>query len=166
MADAPADTGTGPDVPAATTTTRSTRRTRRLAIIGALALVLVASAVLVGVKTTGARSGTVSTGATKSASVTLSCYRYSTNASSSYPTNIQLSWSALPSGSSTPTVWERQGVAGNFTYVSPGTNINYYPTNALFVVPNGNGRTLVVTWRPAGTTGDDTTYAELWCPKL
>ena len=162
MADTSHDRGMGADEPPA----RSARHTRRLAIVGALALVLVAGAVLVGVKTTGARSGTVSTGATKSASVTLSCYRYSTNASSSYPTNIQLSWSALPSGSSTPTVWERQGVAGNFTYVSPGTNINYYPTNALFVVPNGNGRTLVVTWRPAGTTGDDTTYAELWCPKL
>jgi len=43
---------TGPTAP-----TRSSRRTRRLTIIGALALVLVAGAVLVGVKTTGARSG-------------------------------------------------------------------------------------------------------------
>lgn len=48
-------TGMGPDAPA--TATRSSRRSRRLAIVGALALVLVAGAVFVGVKTTGARGG-------------------------------------------------------------------------------------------------------------
>lgn len=58
----PPSTGMGPEVPA--TTTRSTRRTRRLTIIGALALALVAGAVLVGVGTTGARSGASYTGAT------------------------------------------------------------------------------------------------------
>ena len=55
----PNDTGMGPEAPA--TATRSIRRTRRLAIVGALALVLVAGAVLVGVKTTGARSGATAT---------------------------------------------------------------------------------------------------------
>ena len=55
MTDAPNDTGMGSDVPA--TTTRSTRRTRRLTVIGALALVLVAGAVLMGAKASGARSG-------------------------------------------------------------------------------------------------------------
>ena len=48
-------TGMGPDAPA--TATRSSRRSRRLAIVGALALVIVAGAVFVGVKTTGARGG-------------------------------------------------------------------------------------------------------------
>ena len=62
MTATPPSTGMEADTPA--TTTRSTRRTRRLAIIGALALVLVAGAVLVGVKTTGARSGASYTGAT------------------------------------------------------------------------------------------------------
>ena len=57
-------------------------------------------------------------------------------------------------------------MAPTYTYVSPGTNVVAYERYVLFVVPNGNGRTLVVTWRPAGTTGDDTRYAELWCPKL
>lgn len=51
------DNDMGPDTPSSSA--RSTRRTRRLAIIGALALVIVAGAVLVGVKTTGARSGTL-----------------------------------------------------------------------------------------------------------
>ena len=63
MTDTQPDTGMGPETPA--TSTRSNRRTRRLAIIGALALVLVAGAVLVGVKTTGGRSGaTYTVGAT------------------------------------------------------------------------------------------------------
>jgi len=57
MTDTPNSTGMGTDEP---TGNRSTRRTRRLAIVGALALVLVAGAVLVGVKTTGARSGALS----------------------------------------------------------------------------------------------------------
>lgn len=39
------------------TASRSSRRNRRMVIIGALALVLVAGVVLVGVQTTGARSG-------------------------------------------------------------------------------------------------------------
>ena len=56
MADTSSDAGMGPDVPA--TTTRSTRRTRRLAIIGAVALVVVAGAVLGGAQVTGSRSGT------------------------------------------------------------------------------------------------------------
>jgi len=60
MTDTPLDTGMGPDVPA--TTTRSTRRTRRLAIIGALALVLIAGTVLVGAQVTGSRSGATSSG--------------------------------------------------------------------------------------------------------
>lgn len=55
MTDTPNATGMGPDVPA--TATRSTRRTRRLAIIGALAIVLIAGAVLVGARVTGSRSG-------------------------------------------------------------------------------------------------------------
>jgi len=55
MTDTSNGTGMGPQTPA--TTTRSSRRTRRIAIISTLALVLVAGAVLVGVKTTGARSG-------------------------------------------------------------------------------------------------------------
>ncbi|MCX6460627.1 MAG: hypothetical protein NTZ03_09995 [Actinobacteria bacterium] len=55
MTETSSDNDMGPDTPASPA--RSTRRTRRLAIIGALALVLVAGAVLVGVKTTGARSG-------------------------------------------------------------------------------------------------------------
>ncbi|MEI6372562.1 MAG: hypothetical protein WCP26_02160 [Actinomycetes bacterium] len=58
MTDSSDDRGMGTDEPA--TANRSTRRTRRLAIVGALALVLVAGAVLVGVKTTGARSGALS----------------------------------------------------------------------------------------------------------
>ncbi len=52
MADTQPGTGMGPETPATTT-----RRTRRLALIGALALVLVAGAVLIGVSTSGARSG-------------------------------------------------------------------------------------------------------------
>ncbi len=55
MSATPPDNDMGPDAP--TTSTRSHRRTRNLTIIGALALVLVAGAVLVGVRTTGARSG-------------------------------------------------------------------------------------------------------------
>ena len=55
MSATPPDSDMGPDAP--TTSTRSHRRTRNLTIIGALALVLVAGAVLVGVRTTGARSG-------------------------------------------------------------------------------------------------------------
>ncbi|MCX6459146.1 MAG: hypothetical protein NTZ03_02435 [Actinobacteria bacterium] len=55
MSATPHDNDMGPDAPI--TSTRSHRRTRNLTIIGALALVLVAGAVLVGVRTTGARSG-------------------------------------------------------------------------------------------------------------
>ena len=62
MTATPPDTGMGPETPASTT--RSTRSTRRLAIIGALAIALVAGAALVGVRTTGARSGASYTGAT------------------------------------------------------------------------------------------------------
>ena len=62
MTDIQPDTGMGPETPA--TSTRSNRRTRRLAIVGALALVLVAGALLVGVKTTGGGSGAIYSGAT------------------------------------------------------------------------------------------------------
>ena len=63
MTDTAPDTGMGPEAPA--TAVSSTRRTRRLAIVGALALVLVAGAVLVGVKTTGARSGSLTSTAVR-----------------------------------------------------------------------------------------------------
>ena len=63
MTDTAPDTGMGPEPPA--TAASSTRRTRRLAIVGALALVLVAGAVLVGVKTTGARSGSLTSTAVR-----------------------------------------------------------------------------------------------------
>jgi len=79
MTETPPDTGMGAEAPA--TTTRSTRRTRRLAIIGALALVLIAGAVLVGTKVTGSRSGTVSTGAYGTVTCTrgsTTTYKYST----------------------------------------------------------------------------------------
>jgi len=55
MTDTLNESGLGPETPASAR--RSTRRTRRVAIIGALALVLVAGAVLVGVTTSGARGG-------------------------------------------------------------------------------------------------------------
>ena len=64
MADTSHDRGMGADEPPA----RSARHTRRLAIVGALALVLVAGAVLVGVKTTGSRSGALT-----SSSATVTC---------------------------------------------------------------------------------------------
>ena len=60
MTDTPPDTGMGPETPV--TTARSTRRTRRLAIIGVLALVLIAGAVFVGAQVTGSRSGATTTG--------------------------------------------------------------------------------------------------------
>ncbi len=59
MAETPPDTSMGPETPA--TTARSSRRTRRVAIIGALALVLVAGAVLVGAQVTGSRAGATTT---------------------------------------------------------------------------------------------------------
>ena len=55
------DTGMGSDVPP--DSTRVTPRARRMAIIGVIALVLVAGAVVVGVRTTGARSGALTTAA-------------------------------------------------------------------------------------------------------
>ncbi|MEI6372800.1 MAG: hypothetical protein WCP26_03370 [Actinomycetes bacterium] len=56
----PADEGIAPEAPSdASPSTRSKRRTRRLSIIGALALILIAGAVLVGIKSTGARSGAI-----------------------------------------------------------------------------------------------------------
>ena len=64
MTDTSHDHGMGADE----STTHSGRHTRRLAIVGVLALVLVAGAVLVGVKSTGARSG-----ATTSTNVTVTC---------------------------------------------------------------------------------------------
>ena len=56
MTDTSHDHGMGADEP----TTHSGRHTRRLAIVGVLAIMLVAGAVLVGVKSTGARSGALS----------------------------------------------------------------------------------------------------------
>ena len=171
MTDTPSDTTMGPDVP--TTKTRSTRRTRRLAIIGVLALVLVAGAVLVGVKTTGSRSGTVSTAATKDPSVTLTCTREHPGA---WDMSITLNWTALPAGSSRPTVWERGGSSPNFTYNSNvGDYVVYspaypgYPTQVTFhplIANNYSGRTEVISWKPNGTSGTDTSYAEVWCPKV
>ena len=64
MTDTSHDHGMGSDEP----TTHSGRHTRRLAIVGVLAIVLVAGAVLVGVKSTGARSG-----ATTSTNATVTC---------------------------------------------------------------------------------------------
>ena len=80
MTATPNDTGMGPEAPA--TTTRSSRRTRRLAIVGALALVLVAGAVLVGVKTTGARSG-----ATQSA-IGVKCVTSGITVNGQYPIKV------------------------------------------------------------------------------
>ena len=155
------------------TATRSTRRTRRLVIVGAVALVLVAGAVVVGVTTTGSRSGTVSTVATKDDSVVLTCTRVNWGGGDNM--TIQLDWTALPAGSSTPSVWERSGVSPNVTYnPNVGRNVTWWPnttqpSRVTFWVNAANsyaGRTEVITWKPAGTSGTDTKYAEVWCPKV
>ena len=164
MSETPPDTGMGPDEPAASP--RSARRNRRLAIVGALALVLVAGAVLVGVTTSGSRSGTLAATATR-VNASMSCMR--SLDSNNYP-NVYLDWT-IPTGTArgttfrvflkttTPTYADTSAKASKqFTTTYPSTSMEVEYTAA-----NAN-QTYVLTWGRTSSTGADDKYDEFLCP--
>jgi len=168
MTATPPDTGMGPATPSVST--RSTRRTRRLAIVGALALVLVAGAVLVGVTTTGARSGTLSTAATK-VNTSLTCSRsWRMEYDEDYNHPLQQLWWTIPSGTPTGTTfnaYQRTGTSPPYTYSA--TSGSWTTTSSVtfgaieFEVSLGKpASTYVITWG-ASSTGD-LYYSEVSCP--
>ena len=149
MTDAPNDTGMGSDVPA--TTTRSTRRTRRLTVIGALALVLVAGAVLVGAKASGARSG-----------ATVTQYAIGVKCVTPGLTNGVYPITVTFTGDSTKhTVLYYDGSDGGHYYslgsTTTGTFTSSTSTDALY-----NTR-IKVTWAPVNY--DDTKYDTAACTR-
>jgi len=171
MTATPPDTGMGPATPAVST--RSTRRTRRLAIVGALALVLVAGAVLVGVTTTGARSGLLSSTATK-VNTGLYCFR-SYNADYSGDTGDPTVWLAwkLPSDAPDNTIYrayQRTNSLAPFTYSdelgrAQKSDLARMADGSIpidFSVTDTSAQTYVITWG-ASSTGD-LYYSEVSCP--
>ena len=172
MTATPPETGMGPEAPMATA--RSARRTRRLAIIGALALVLVAGAVLVGVTATGPRSGTLATQATK-VSTSLYCFR-SYNAEYAGDTSTPAVWLAwkFPAGTPSTTTYrayQRTGTSPNFVY--GGELASTVQSSAAkmadgsiavgFESPDTTAQTFVITWGRTTPTGDDTYFSEAPC---
>ena len=187
MADTPPDTGMGPDIP--TTASRSTRRTRRLAIIGALALVLVAGAVLVGVKSTGARSGTLNTNGMTLVDSTMSCTTYWDQGGYTHP-SVSFSWTPVNGGQTMAnggsrdaqfsifdgtTVWyaaasiPQTGYSDSDTYVKNFSPFTAKLTKTMWV-GSRSGRTMTITWGGKDYwdiqglhKGIDTKYSEIWC---
>ena len=163
MTATPPENGMGPEAPVATA--RSARRTRRLAIIGALALVLVAGAVLVGVTATGSRSGTLSTQATK-VDTKMWCsrsYRMEFEEDYRFP-NVWLVWT-IPSGTTAGTAfsaYQRTGTSPNFTYSALLGSTALSSIN-FDVATHQTGQTYVITWGRATPTVEDTKYSEVWC---
>lgn len=163
MSETPPDTGMGPDEPAASP--RSARRNRRLAVVGALALVLVAGAVLVGVTTSGSRSGTLAAAAAR-VSTSMSCSR---SLDSNNNESVFLSWT-IPPGTArgttfrvflkttTPTYADTTARASReytATYPSTSMEVEYVATNT--------NQTYVLTWGRTSPTGTDDKYDELFC---
>jgi len=153
------DTGMGSDLPV--TTTRSIRRTRRVAIIGALALVLVAGAVLVGVKTTGARSGALLTSATR---VTLPGLKCKTAISFGDNTNlviVGMEWQngTLPTNATSTTTYK-------YYYMVKGDNHEYQlaqsTSHSVDFDASGTGLPYLVSWGSENNTAD-TTYDKVYC---
>jgi hypothetical protein len=168
MTATPPDTGMGPETPFVTT--RSIRRTRRLTIVGALALVLVAGAVLVGVTTTGARSGSLSSTATK-VNTSLTCSRsWRMEDEEDYNHPLQQLWWTIPSGTpagTTFSAYQRTGTSPTYTY---SATLGSWKTNPSVTfgaieieVPTGTpASTYVITWG-ASSTGD-LYFSEVLCP--
>ena len=161
MADTSSDTGMGPDVP--TTTARSTRRTRRMAIIGALALVIVAGAVLVGVKTTGARSGAISTAAINKSSVHDSCYNtsgFDTTTNLDFTGLTLRPWNAIPPYSYTIYINGVAAATGKVEYTSV-IDIQFHDIDwGLYRVTIPSLR---IGWDKSPSTGLDMSYANMTC---
>ena len=148
MTDAPNDTGMVSDVPA--TTTPSTRRTRRLTVIGALALVLVAGAVLVGAKASGARSGSLT-----QVPIGVKCVTPGLT-NGVFPITV-----TFPSDGTKHTVLYYDGSDGGHYYplgsTTSGTFTSSTSTDALY-------NTLIkVTWAPVNY--DDTKYDSATCTR-
>jgi hypothetical protein len=169
MTETPTDTGMGSDIPP--TSTRSTRRTRRLAIIGALALVLVAGVVVIGLRAEGSRSGALSSTATK-VSARITCVTgYNIQNGSLYYTDryIVLYFPTGTPAGSVFTAYERFGMSPNFTYSTGRASgaITAVQAQVSFSIPTvryPGGQTFVVTWSP-NSSGEDTLFSEIYCPK-
>ena len=135
--------------------------------MGALALVLVAGAVLVGVTTSGSRSGSLSTTATK-VSALKSCSR---SLNSDNMPNVYLSWNIpadTPRGttfrvflkSTSPTYPDTSAKASKqftTTYPSSSMEVEYTAANA--------DQTYVLTWGRSSSAGVDDKYDEFFCAK-
>ena len=168
MTATPPDNGMGPETPSGTT--RSTRRTRRLTIVGVLALVLVAGAVLVGVTTTGARSGKLSTVATK-VNTGLTCSRnWRMEYEEDYNHPLQELWWTIPNGTPAGTTfnaYQRTGTSPPYTY---SATLGSWTTNPQVTfgaieieVPTGTpAQTYVITW--GASSAGDLYYSEVLCP--
>lgn len=178
MTQTPHGSGIGPETPATTTrSTRRTRRTRRLAIIGALALVLVAGAVLAGMKMTGARSGTITSSATE-INIAVKCSYiagierspYSAGTHSKAALTFTADASAHFDAGTTVQVSVRTGISPA-TYVDQTTDTNTvtatsgaYVGAIKFDYPSG-GTTYAVSWGSTNHSADPY-YSLVWCPRV
>ena len=165
MSETPPDTGVGPDEPAATP--RSARRNRRLAIVGALALVLGSGTVLLGITTSGSRSGTLATAATR-VNASMSCMR--SLDSNNYP-NVYLDWT-IPTGTARGTTFRVFVKTSTPTYADTTARASKeytssYPSTSMEVdyTAANTSQTYVLTWGRTSSTGTDDKYDEFLCPK-
>jgi len=152
----------GSDLPV--TTTRSIRRTRRVAIIGALALVLVAGAVLVGVKTTGARSGALSSSPTRVTLPGLACKHAVSGefGGNMVPVIVGMEWTTsdvLPTNATSTTTYK-------YYYMVKGDNHEYQlaqsTSHSVDFDASGTGLPYLVSWGSENNTAD-TTYDKVYC---
>ena len=155
------DSGMGPDLPA--TTTRSTRRTRSVAIIGALALVLVAGAVLVGVKTTGARSGALSISATRVTLPGLACkHAVIPQGGGWVPVIVGMEWTK----GTTPPTNATSTTTYKYYYMRKGDSTEYQlaqsTSHSVDFGAEGTGLPYLVSWGSVNNTAD-TTYDKVYC---
>jgi len=173
MTATPPGTGMGPENPV--TSTRSAKRTRRMIVVGALALVLVAGAVLVGVRTAGTRSGALSSAAVN-VNTGLHCsrdYNAEYSGDTSNP-DVWLIWN-IPAGSPGSTVYrayQRTGTKPAFTYSAELTSTvqsqaAHWASGGgiafAFDTPNTSAQTFVITWGRTTSTGEDTMFSEVLC---
>jgi len=174
MTDTQPDTGMGSEEPV--TTSRSTRRTRRIGIIGALAGVVVIGAVLIGVMTGGSRSGAIASSATQ-VSITATCSTIPGVERSSFnptiPAKSKITFTANASthfdAATTVQVWLR-------TSVNPDAySVQTTETNAVTATAGAyagditfehaaSGQTYAVSWGGANHVADPY-YSLAWCAK-
>ena len=134
---------------------RSSRRTRRLAIVGVLALVLVGGIAIVAATTNGARSGSIT-------SAGFTCVTDSNGTSVEWTDNADLTGGTFTVNAVTSTRITYTGTMPGKSANSKYTSTTAFKTPASFMI-NGTIFTFTITYKPSGVGQSPTLYGTSNC---